>query len=116
MNTAVSNVLAPSAGTQAPAALPTALPPPAPVTAISGGGFALPERLRALRRLPPTLALAWLVIAVAALWALVLLGERLSGTQWLAIGLIVAASMGCAASARRPGAVARPPSPLLADS
>lgn len=46
--------------------------------------------------------------AVAALWALVLLGERLSGTQWLAIGLIVAASMGCAASARRPGSVARP--------
>ena len=46
--------------------------------------------------------------AVAALWALVLLGERLSGTQWLAIGLIVAASMGCAASARRPGAATRP--------
>ena len=46
--------------------------------------------------------------AVAALWALVLLGERLSGTQWLAIGLIVAASMGCAPSARRPGAATRP--------
>lgn len=40
--------------------------------------------------------------AVAALLALALLDERLTVTQWLAIGLIMAASMGCAAAARRP--------------
>ncbi|MDA8449714.1 EamA family transporter [Acidovorax sp. NCPPB 3859] len=39
--------------------------------------------------------------AVAALLALVLLGEYLSPAQWLAIGMIVAASMGCAFSAPR---------------
>lgn len=39
--------------------------------------------------------------AVAALLALVLLGERLSVTQWLAIGLVMGASVGCSASARR---------------
>ncbi len=39
--------------------------------------------------------------AVAALLALGLLGEQLTLTQWLAIGLIVGASMGCAATARR---------------
>ena len=43
--------------------------------------------------------------AVAALIALVLLDEYLSGLQWVAIGLIVAASMGSALTARRtPGA------------
>ena len=40
--------------------------------------------------------------AVAALLALPLLGEHLSGVQWLAIGCIVAASMGSAATAARP--------------
>ena len=40
--------------------------------------------------------------AVAALLALALLGERLDTVQWLAIGCIVAASMGSAATARRP--------------
>lgn len=38
--------------------------------------------------------------AVAALLALMLLDERLSLTQWLAIGLVMAASMGTAASSR----------------
>lgn len=42
--------------------------------------------------------------AVAALLALVLLGEALSLAQWLAIGMIMAASMGCAATAQRRGA------------
>jgi inner membrane transporter RhtA len=39
--------------------------------------------------------------AVAALLALPLLGEQLSAVQWLAIGCIVAASMGSAATAGR---------------
>ena len=39
-----------------------------------------------------------------ALLALVLLGEALSLAQWLAIGMIMAASMGCAATAQRRGA------------
>ncbi|WP_225783210.1 DMT family transporter [Xenophilus sp. Marseille-Q4582] len=39
--------------------------------------------------------------AVAALLALVLLGERLSFSQWLAIGLVMGASVGCAAGTRR---------------
>ncbi len=42
--------------------------------------------------------------AVAALLALVLLGEALSLAQWLAIGMIMTASMGCAATAQRRGA------------
>lgn len=42
--------------------------------------------------------------AVAALLALVLLGEQLSGVQWLAIGCIVAASMGSALTAAGPAA------------
>ena len=40
--------------------------------------------------------------AVAAILALVLLGEHLSAVQWLAIGCIVAASMGSAMTAARP--------------
>ncbi len=47
--------------------------------------------------------------AVAALLALPLLGEHLSGVQWLAIGCIVAASMGSAATARQSAAVAVQP-------
>ena len=39
--------------------------------------------------------------AVAALLALGLLGERLSVTQWLAIALVMGASVGCAMTARR---------------
>lgn len=39
--------------------------------------------------------------AVAALLALLLLDEHLGASQWLAIGLIMAASIGCAANSRR---------------
>lgn len=39
--------------------------------------------------------------AVAALAALAVLGERLSGWQWLAIGCVIAASAGATLSARR---------------
>lgn len=39
--------------------------------------------------------------AIAALLALLLLDERLSTTQWLAIGMVMAASVGCAAASRR---------------
>jgi inner membrane transporter RhtA len=42
--------------------------------------------------------------AVAALLAMALLGEHLTGVQWLAIGCIVAASMGSAVTAARPAA------------
>lgn len=76
MNTAVSSALSPALDAQAapatPTPIPTALPAPslAPAPAAPRRGFALPARLQSLKRLPPTLALAWLVIAVAALWAL----------------------------------------------
>ncbi len=47
--------------------------------------------------------------AVAALLALLLLDERLSTSQWLAIGLVMAASMGSALTARQTApAVAQP--------
>ena len=76
MNTAVSSALSPALDAQAapatPTPIPTALPASslAPAPAAPRRGFALPARLQSLKRLPPTLALAWLVIAVAALWAL----------------------------------------------
>ena len=66
----------------------------------------------ALRRLPRSAfgIMTSMEPAVAALLALVLLDERLSSAQWLAIGLIVGASMGSAWSARqaagRPGTLA----------
>lgn len=62
----------------------------------------------ALKRLPPQAfgIMISMEPAVAALLALGLLGEQLSGAQWLAIGLIMSASMGSASSARRqPAAV-----------
>ncbi|MEL6060378.1 MULTISPECIES: EamA family transporter [unclassified Methylobacterium] len=40
--------------------------------------------------------------AVAACAGLMLLGERISFVQWLAIGLVIAASMGITAGSRRP--------------
>ncbi|RYF83386.1 MAG: EamA family transporter [Comamonadaceae bacterium] len=57
----------------------------------------------ALKRLPKEAfgILISMEPAVAALLALVLLGEQLSFTQWLAIALVMGASVGCAASARR---------------
>lgn len=63
----------------------------------------------ALKRLPKEAfgILISMEPAVAALLALVLLGEQLSFTQWLAIALVMGASVGCAASARRTPAPAQ---------
>ena len=57
----------------------------------------------ALKRLPPQAfgIMISMEPAVAAVLALGLLDERLSAAQWLAIGLIVAASMGSAFTVRR---------------
>jgi inner membrane transporter RhtA len=44
--------------------------------------------------------------AVAAVLAMGLLGEHLTGLQWLSIGCVVAASMGSAMTAARPAAAA----------
>jgi inner membrane transporter RhtA len=57
----------------------------------------------ALKRLPARAfgVLLSMEPAVAALIALVLLDESLGATQWLAIALIMSASMGCAFTARR---------------
>lgn len=56
----------------------------------------------ALKRLPPQAfgIMISMEPAVAAVLALGLLDERLSVTQWVAIGLIVMASVGCAVTAR----------------
>lgn len=67
MNTAVSTVIRkPSAPTATPAARALSSPP-IPAAASTRRARA---SLQKLRQLSPTLALAWLVIAVAALWAL----------------------------------------------
>ena len=60
----------------------------------------------ALKRLPPQAfgIMISMEPAVAALLALGLLDERLSPGQWLAIGLIVSASVGSALTARRSSA------------
>lgn len=57
----------------------------------------------ALRRLPRRVfgILVSSAPAIAALAGWLILGERLGGLQWLAIGLIILASAGAAASARR---------------
>lgn len=58
--------------------------------------------LEALRRIPPRVfgVLMSLEPAVAALAGLVVLGELLGGWQWVAIGCVVAASIGSTRSAR----------------
>lgn len=43
--------------------------------------------------------------AVAALAAFAVLGERLTGQQWLAVALMISASAGCALTSRRPTGV-----------
>jgi inner membrane transporter RhtA len=60
----------------------------------------------ALRRLPRRVfgILVSAAPAVGALCGFFVLGERLSATQWIAIGLVMLASAGSAASAHEPGA------------
>jgi inner membrane transporter RhtA len=57
--------------------------------------------MEALRRLPARVfgILMSLEPAVAALAGLIVLGQNLSGREWLAIGLVVAASAGATAGA-----------------
>ena len=81
--------------------------------AVAAISSALPISLEmmALKRLPKEAfgIMISMEPAVAALLALALLGERLDTVQWLAIGCIVAASMGSAATARRQPAVQAQP-------
>jgi inner membrane transporter RhtA len=67
---------------------------------------ALPYSLEmmALRRLPQRVfgILVSSGPAIAALAGFLWLGERLTGTQWLAIALVIVASGGAAATARKP--------------
>lgn len=81
--------------------------------AVAAISSALPISLEmmALKRLPKEAfgIMISMEPAVAALLALTLLGERLDTVQWLAIGCIVAASMGSAATARRLPAVQAQP-------
>ena len=81
--------------------------------AVAAISSALPISLEmmALKRLPKEAfgIMISMEPAVAALLALALLGERLDTVQWLAIGCIVAASVGSAATARRLPAVQAQP-------
>ena len=81
--------------------------------AVAAISSALPISLEmmALKRLPKEAfgIMISMEPAIAALLALALLGERLDTVQWLAIGCIVAASMGSAATARRLPAVQAQP-------
>lgn len=81
--------------------------------AVAAISSALPISLEmmALKRLPKEAfgIMISMEPAVAALLAQALLGERLDTVQWLAIGCIVAASMGSAATARRLPAVQAQP-------
>ena len=74
--------------------------------AVAAVSSAIPISLEmmALKRLPKETfgIMISMEPAVAALLAWVLLGEHLNLVQWLAIGCIVAASMGSALTARRP--------------
>jgi inner membrane transporter RhtA len=103
--TVAALVAVPIGVAQAGAALlsPTVLAVGLCVAALSS---AIPISLEmvALKRLPKQAFGIMLSMepAMAALLALALLDERLSATQWLAIALIVAASMGSAFTAQRP--------------
>ena len=78
--------------------------------AVAAVSSAIPISLEmmALKRLPKEAfgIMISMEPAVAAVLAIGLLGEQLSTVQWLAIGCIVAASMGSAATARRPAPAA----------
>ena len=78
--------------------------------AVAAVSSAIPISLEmmALKRLPKEAfgIMISMEPAVAAVLAMALLGEHLNAVQWLAIGCIVAASMGSAATARRPVPVA----------
>ena len=80
--------------------------------AVAAISSALPISLEmmALKRLPKEAfgIMISMEPAVAALLALVLLDEHLGLVQWLAIGLIMAASMGSALTARRVPGVVQP--------
>ncbi|WP_131102582.1 EamA family transporter [Streptomonospora litoralis] len=72
--------------------------------------------LQALRRMPPRVfgILMSLEPAAAALVGLVLLGEFLSVWQWLAVGCVVAASVGATRRPRAPGRDREQPRPQSA--
>lgn len=76
--------------------------------AVAAVSSAIPISLEmmALKRLPKEAfgIMISMEPAVAALVAMALLGEHLSAVQWLAIGCIMAASMGSAMTAARPAA------------
>ena len=83
--------------------------------AVAAVSSALPISLEmmALKRLPKEAfgIMISMEPAVAALVAMVLLSEHLSAVQWLAIGCIMAASMGSALTARAPVAPGAAPQP-----
>ena len=83
--------------------LPTVLLIGVAVAAVSSA-IPISLEMMALKRLPKEAfgIMISMEPAVAAILALVLLGEHLSAVQWLAIGCIVAASMGSAMTAARP--------------
>jgi inner membrane transporter RhtA len=69
--------------------------------------------LEALRRIPARVFGIWMSLepAVAALAGLALLGEALSGWQWLAIGCVTVASAGAARGGGEPGGPGGPAGP-----
>jgi inner membrane transporter RhtA len=80
-----------------------------PTLALAAAGVALLSsalpyacELSALRTMPTRTfsILMSLEPAVAALCGLIFLGERLAGTQWLAIALVIAASLGATLTSR----------------
>ena len=88
---------------------PTALLIGVAVAAVSSA-IPISLEMMALKRLPKEAfgIMISMEPAVAALLAIGLLGEHLTPLQWLAIGCIVAASMGSALTARRPQANTEP--------
>lgn len=82
--------------------------------AILSSAIPISLEMMALRRLPRHAfgIMISMEPAVAAIVALGLLDERLSVSQWLAIGLIMGASMGCAITSRRSTDRSDPPAPV----